>query len=189
MKKENEIRSSRFPYDMAPWCIQKMSRVVEELARIVEIVNDKESITEEIREEMLFSLYPAIYDATKMLSFSCGAEWSHTDRDILLKGGDLAFEELQVKYGLIDETQDKDRKRINDINEFISVCRGFLQENRSPNRTFIHELLGRTRIKEPLIDCLGDKLERVTMGEIEWSEFVSKALVLLSDIERKQNRK
>lgn len=182
-----EIRSSAFQHDMAPWCVEKASTVVRELARIAELVNAQESVSEELREEMLLSLYPALWDATKILAFSCGTDWNPTDRDVLLKGGELAFEELQVKYGLLRETsaQKRDQKRICDIEEFISAFRELLSGDRSPNRTLMHELISRTCIKEPLIDALGEKLDRVTMGIVEWPTFVSKAQTILAELEHK----
>ena len=185
MENSFEIRSSDFQHNMAPWCIEKASGVVRELASIAELVNNQQTISEELRGEMMSSLYPALWDATKMLAFSCGAEWNTSDIETLLKGREAAFEELQVKYGLLRET--RAQKEVRDVKEFISSCQELLCGDKSPNRTLMHGLISCTRINDPLVQTLGDRLEQVTMGVVEWPVFVLQAQGILTELERKTN--
>lgn len=181
-----EIRSSAFPYDMSSWCVEKTSDIVQELVKIASLVNARETMSNELREEVLSSVSCALWDATKMLAFSCGEPWEPSDRTRLLGGDELAFEELKVKYGLLTETsaQQAKRRRIHDMTEFISSCRVLLNGERSPNRTLLHALIRRTYITEPLIDTLDEMLENVTMGQTDWRSFVEQARPIVAQLEQ-----
>lgn len=182
MNKNFEIKSTNYPHDMSSWCTEKMATVVDELSRIANIVNNK--LSENVKEEIMLSLYPAIYDATKMLAFSCGAEWNAKDRKIILEGGEFAFEKLMLKYGIKNEVPEG--KGIFEIKTFIEKCEKLLTGNKSPNRTLMHDLFRNLRVpKDPLIKKLEDVLEEVTMGEKEWEEFVPIGLSLLSQLKEK----
>ena len=184
-KQEIVITSTQFPYNMADWCTEKTANVLQEMAMIVEVVNEESAVSTEVRDSILSSLYPAIWDATKMLAFACGATWEPSDREIILKGGRFAFEELQTKYGML--SQEKDRKRVFDIEEFIAIFRSLLDGPRHLARPQLCDLFGRTRIKEPILESLDDELERVNMGTEEWSEFVQKASCLLDGLEARRD--
>jgi hypothetical protein len=87
-----------------------------------------------------------------------------------------------VKYGLIREAPEQ--QRIFDQGMFVAECRKLLAGERAPNRTLMYDLLHRARFREPLLQALEDELEKVTMGSVEWSAFVSCSLEILLQIEK-----
>ena len=181
MNQTVEIKSSACPHDMSAWCAEKMSSVVLSLAHIAEVVG-AETITDS-SQIIMNELSLALNDATKMLAFSCGAEWETTDRNIIINKGLLGYEELQVKYGLIRESAGQER--IFEPARFISECRHLLAGKCGLNRTLMHELLNRVRFKKsPLLSALEEELETVTMGKIKWEAFVPCALDILAQIEK-----
>jgi|GEM_PF-2476904 hypothetical protein len=175
MDQSFEIRSSVFPHDMSRWCSEKMSSVVLALARIAEVGSDQTVASEATSQAIRDELCSALYDATKMLAFSCGAQWEPSDRDMILENGVLGYQELQARYG----------QRAFSLVDFINRFRELLAGERSPNRTLMHDLLSRASFEEPLLRTLEDELDRVTMGEADWEEFVPRALGILEQVQEK----
>lgn len=186
MDKDFQIHASSNPYDMT-WYTEKTSCVVQELANIIETLDNASELKEETRNKILISLYPAIYDATKMMAFSCNAKWEPTDREIILKGGKFAFEELQIKYGLIQESSED--KRIFSIKELIISMRKHLSKSKSPDRTLLHDLFERSRVKNKILDAIAENLNKVSMGEGEWEPFVRYATAMLDSLEKDIEKK
>lgn len=101
METRFEIRSSQYPQDMGPWCLDKAERLVSHLASIVELVKGRDDLPDDVKEELPFHLNAVIYNATKLLSFSCGAEWSPNDPGLIRNRGFAGYQELSVKYKLL----------------------------------------------------------------------------------------
>lgn len=100
LDKDYEVISSNFPYNMAGWCTEKSGNVVKYLKEIVCLIENETKDPDELREEIKYYLGIALWDATKMLSFSCGAEWETSDSDLIMEKGETGYNELMIKYGL-----------------------------------------------------------------------------------------
>lgn len=98
MNKDHEVRSSNYNYNMASWCTEKSDNIVKCLSSIVELIGNNPNVSGKLREDVELYLAPALWDATKMLSFSCGAEWSTEDRDLIMENGKCGYNELIKKY-------------------------------------------------------------------------------------------
>lgn len=59
------------------------------------------------------------------------------------------------------------------VSEFMESIRECLNNDRNPGRTMIHEILVRTTIRSESIEELARLTEDVTMGEMEWDDYVA----------------
>jgi hypothetical protein len=64
---------------------------------------------------------------------------------------------------------------IRQSDELFSSLRAALSEPRHSGRTAVHTILLRSRLKSPTFDGLAEMIEGVTMGEVDWEDFVSGA--------------
>lgn len=180
MQDDFEIRSSAFPYNMSGWCTEKSDCVVSHLARFVDELRQNDTLTESQKDDLCFHLYAALHDATKMMAFSCGANWSAGSPDLVIQEGYAGYEKVAVKYGLLEETSlSKQAKR---RRTFLSELDSLLNGPRYPGRTLIHEKLASCGERGPIIEHLSQLAEGVTMGETDWDEFVVQAKPLLEQL-------
>lgn len=93
-----QVRSEQFKHDMALWGAEKSENVVMEAAHIVDTVRDLLPENGDIRENMNVHLYPLIWDATKLYSLFCDAEWETRDRDLVVSEGVKGVEKLRQRY-------------------------------------------------------------------------------------------
>lgn len=100
MEKDFEVMSSNFHHNMAGWCTEKSENVVKCLNDILNLIKNETKDSDKLREEIEYYVGTALWDATKMLSFSCGAKWDTSDRDLIMEKGKTGFNELMIKYGL-----------------------------------------------------------------------------------------
>lgn len=121
-----------------------------------------------LRQELRFRLEIIAANATKLLSFSRGADWSLEDARQIQVAGYNGYQEVAVKYGILNQT-DKQRER-NQLLSFITELEHLIGGEQA-NRTLIHELLRRTNVKDPLISTVADRIEQVTMGTLNWAVF------------------
>ena len=162
---------------MAAWCTEKSLHVTETLAYVAEAL--KGDMSQEVREEMSARVYSALFDATKILSFSCGATWNWEDGRSTAENGLAGFANLKDAYNLSGRSAYLELQR-----SFLSSIRELVTGPRSPNRTLLHELL-----EEKRSDCrdycyrLLDALEKVTMGQTTWQRFQEEALRELNRLE------
>ncbi len=168
MDEEYRIGTNAYSLNYAGWCTEKASSLLKDLALMVDIVKDPKVETETKQEELRTLLSSAIYDATKLLCFSCNAKWEHEERDRLMALGSIGFKALCVEYGL-------DNRRlweIGEIRDLIQQCRAKLRGERGLNRTALHELLDNEELSNsPGLSEIRDQLEKVTMGEMPWLVF------------------
>jgi len=92
------VRSERFKYDMALWGAVKSEKVVMLAAHLVDTLRGLFPENSDMRESMNFHLYPLIWDATKLYSLFCDAEWETRDRDLIVREGVKGFEKLRQRY-------------------------------------------------------------------------------------------
>ena len=170
MEMDHEIRSSQFPHNMAAWCNEKAEHSLASLARTLEQVREVREMSQTMKDSLLQELWFAVSDTSKLLAFSCGAEWDPSDADTVFEQGYLGLERVMVRYGMLQETsQDRQRKR---LEQFLSRLETLLEGPRAPNRTMIHEALAGTPLQHPLLDEFGSLIESVSMGEMQWDAFV-----------------
>ena len=178
---EYEIKSSDSPYNinMAPWCNEKAEFSLVSIVRAIDKIRETKELEEETKESILSELSTAVFNISKLLSFSCGAHWDTSDPDIIFIEGYTGLEKVMVKYGMLEETtEDRKPKEIKrslpDFQALLVNLQTLLEGPRNPNRTLLHEFLVKIEFKHPLLDEIKESLEQVTMGEIEWSSFVEK---------------
>lgn len=177
-----EVRSSHFPYEMSGWCSEKSGKVAEYIARLIEMIQTS-ALSDDERERFRFLLGCAAWDATKLMSFATGSDWSPDDARQLQTEGFAGYQEVAVRYGIIRET-DKQRG-IRKLNEFLREVEPLVRGQQAPNRTLIHELLGRTQIKHPFVTMVADEIEKVTMDRHPWTSF-QKAILAEMDIVKQE---
>lgn len=170
---EHEIKSSQFPYNMAAWCNEKAEHSLASIAHTVDQVRPNGELGKKAKESILSELSYAVWDASKLLAFSCGAIWEVSDSDIIFTEGYAGLEKVMVRYGLLQETTEDKKQKHNA--QFLSRLQILLEGQRDPNRTLLHEHLAGTDIKHAILDDIANLLEKVTMGEMEWVFFVEKA--------------
>lgn len=169
----------------SPWCSEKARTVVQGLAHLVDLFESRPDIPSDVREQFLNDTPWMLANATKLLSFGCGAEWTGQDGDLIAEGGYEGYETVAVRYGLLRETTHNGR--IRKISEFIDRVSVLLDGPRAPNRTFLHDVLRDCMLKHPTIDRIATLLDQVTMGELSWGEFVPLARTNLDELARSQN--
>jgi len=177
MGQQPSMTSPRFQFDMADWCVEKAAHVVDQLARLLDDVRGDRDERDSVVEN---AIGMALWNATKVLAFASGGEWSPGDRDTIMEAGYKGYENVAVKYGVLDETEAQSQAR--KIREFEASFRDLVVGPRSPNRKLLHVLLTRCGLSHPLIERLADLLEEVTMGRLEWDDLQASALPLLDEL-------
>lgn len=168
MTRKYEIMSSQEPYDMAHWCEEKSTNVTKNLSHLIDSINLNVNLPKDEKERLLDYIYNALWDATKLLAFSTGANWHTDDRDIIFNNGYEGYEEIAVRYGILEST--KKAEINNSLDSIVNELRTLLDGQRS-NRTIIHELLDKSPLKNPMIDSVKTYTESVSLGELSWSEY------------------
>jgi hypothetical protein len=190
-----KIISDQFPHDMSPWLTEKSENALKAVIELKKLLKgniplkkcfegnslapyEVQNLTFE--DEVNEAFQAILWDLTKIYGFSNGADWEPSDRDLILDKLDGGLEELQVKYGLLDKTQRQIQKEQH--NDFINELKRLLSGERSPNRTFLHELfennrniLDKNTIQGRIFINIENELENVTEGVLEWSDFVIRA--------------
>lgn len=183
----HEIRSSQFPHNMAAWCNEKAEHSLASIARALDEARSL-VVRDGIEKDFLFMNFSfSIWDASKLLAFSCGAEWNPSDADIIFEQGYAGFEKVLVRYGLLNETSEDKRRKLRE--NFIHQLEILLDGDRTPNRTLLHELIAKNDLKHPKIDKLSDMLEKVTMGEVTWDVFVEDGRAYINEIRKELSDK
>lgn len=192
-----EIRASNFPHDMGGWCAEKSGHVVHALAHLVDTVRASRALSSSERETVEFEIYDALWNATKLLSFSSGGVWSTGDSDLVMERGTQGYEELLVRYGVITETtearharesQETTERHRQERLALVSAMRECLELPRHEGRQRMHDLLTRCPGRTRAYEHLADLTERVTMGELEWDDYVPEARSAIDAMDAQQPR-
>ncbi len=168
MTNDHEVRSSRFPYDMSSWCAEKTANVGRDIAHLITLV-DRTDLDYNTKENLRLHLSSAAGDISKLMSFSTGANWSVDDGRAIQSDGIQGYEEVAVKYGLLNKSADE--CTITSLQKFLDELSLLVGGDQYPNRTFIHELLRRSDVKHPIFQTASDAIEKVTMREMQWQDF------------------
>jgi hypothetical protein len=93
--------------DMHDWLIEKTRHVVWALAGIAEYVNtipdyrEMDANGHPTRESGLAeNLHNALDKATKLLAYQSNIDWTPRDRDLIMKQGRVAYDQLCKRYGV-----------------------------------------------------------------------------------------
>lgn len=177
---KNIISSTDFPYDMSAWCIEKSSGVLKDIVESLEYFEKvKDDLPNSIKEDLYYRLSSPINNITKVVAFSCGAEWSTDDPDLILKGGYDGYELVAYKYGLIKATKEQIKQKEEEVKIgyfqfFLLELEKLISGGQANNRTLIHVLLDKTRSKDPYVEEVRELIEEVTMGRLDWVTFQQK---------------
>jgi len=170
------------------WVVEKSRRVLEDIVKLYEDFRKRDDLPEEFVKTFQIHLHPIIFNSTKILSFATNKEWAVSDPDSIWEQGKPGLDKVLVKYGLLDEGQTAEAKKKARIQSFLidlEEIKELLSGTRYPSRTWIHGLLLRLPIQDPLLDEISHLTERVTMGELSWDEYVNSASRLLEDLTAK----
>jgi hypothetical protein len=186
---------------MSPWLTEKSENALKAVIELKKLLKDNIPLKKRFEgnplapydvqnltlEDEVNEVFQAIlWDLTKIYGFSNGAKWDPSDRDLVLDKLDDGLEELQVKYGLLNKTkkQEQREKQVQEqeqYNTFVNEIKNLLSGERSPNRTFLHELfennrnvIGKNTVQSRIFISIENGLENVTNGVLEWSDFVIK---------------
>lgn len=161
------ITSPNHEWEMSSWCVEKANQLVRDLAY---------AINSDERSECRNNLSAALYNATKLLAFITGCDWSPNDVDTIAQHGSDGYEEIAVKYGILERTQ-KQQMKLNQ-QQGIERLRELISGPVSPSRTLCHELL-LLLPDTPVFSEFADSLERVTIGSMQWADFQKTASGIL----------
>lgn len=168
-----QIRASNRPHNMAPWCEEKSEHVLKGLVRLLELAEElKSRLSDEDFERMTCLISSIMWDATKLLAFSTGGDWTTDDRSLLMQRRGLGLFELLRRYrGL---TQGRTITRLDDFTNRLREC---LSGFRSPGRTLINDLLDSCHpelAKHALIRSISKLTDDLNMGKVSsWQIYVN----------------
>jgi hypothetical protein len=151
------------------WLTEKSERIVEGLAQIVELTQKfEQDIPEEFESQLTSLVGTILWDATKILSYACGdrRKWSPEDRDVIMENGYEAHRAIISKY------KGADVEFVTSLDVLDEKLEQLLEGPRS-NRTLIHDLLRHCVVKSPIVDAIRDFTENISMGEMNWDEYVA----------------
>lgn len=169
MNHDFEIRSPQFPYDMSAWCAEKSSNVGEAVSHALDLLDQCDILDGNTREMLRFYLGSSLYDISKLMAFSTGSEWPVDDARDVQDHGYEGYQPIAVKFGILNQTEAA--AKLSRLETFSDTLSKLLWGDRSPNRTFIHELLKRTKLDAPIVEKTAKTIELVTMGQLDWKDF------------------
>lgn len=184
---KHEVTSSRYPWNMAGWCSEKSGNVVRDLARLVDYFKrlERPEQDSDVVVEMAHSrLHTAVWDATKMFAFSCGAEWSGEDQRAVMERGERGYIELSIKYGQMTETATSFAEIDDDIalKGLIEELEKLLHSELRSTRTLIHDVLRKSLSRREEIEEIRQLTDKVSMGELSWNDYRIEVSAHLEDL-------
>ena len=167
------ILSNHETWDFSSWFQEKSDALLHNLSRastcLDKIENGEHEERYDYNEQLRDNLDAATRYAVALMSIIYGCETQSEADDYLLiaSKGFEGYKELMDKYGMpLPETiKKKEDEKIRE--EMHSHING----NRT-NRTIIHELLQKITSKNTMDMLIADDIEKVTMNELSWDEFV-----------------
>lgn len=179
---------SRLESYIGTWLVEKSQSVLKNAVESYEDFRRREDLPEDFAEAFRSSLYPILYNSTKILSFATGKEWSTKEPDLIWEKGRDGLDEVLVKYGCLAEGETVEGKKRIQAQNFASdlkELKQLLSKPRCPSRTLIQELLMKQRkigIQDPILDEISGLIESVTMGELSWDECADSASRLVEKL-------
>jgi hypothetical protein len=176
-----KIFSEQFPHDMGPWITEKSESGLKALLEVRKLlVNNSSKIDKVLLDDFNYSLYYAICQMSTLYNFSLGTSFDKSDADLIFDRLDDGFEEMQVKYGLLDKTSKQIEEE--DYNSFITGICDYLEMEQVPGRTLLQGLLDsnikyleENTFNSRLLHSIESSLYKVANGELAWTDFVIEA--------------
>jgi hypothetical protein len=169
MNNDYKITSTDRPFNMSAWCAEKSSKVGESVSKALDLVVQSTTLDAQTKEQLEIFLGGALYDISKLMSFSVGSEWSVPDARDIQNNGFEGYHRIAAKYGIIDASPGESPQAR--LETFCDSLSRLLSGTRSPNRTLVHELLSQTTLDHPIVEQTTRLIELVTMGQMQWPEF------------------
>lgn len=180
-----EIRITDSSNDWAHWCQEKAGYILENLSRMADVIIRMPAGAE--REVLEANLYPAVFDALKMIAFATGhnltGEELHSWRTQLCSFGSTAYPIIAAGIGL--EVRDHHQEHNERLRELLGEADVCLALPRSEGRTRLHvALLKASAEGGAVVNSLLNRIELVTMGELSWEAYVAETRPVLSELKR-----
>jgi hypothetical protein len=174
-----KIFSEQFKFNMGPWLTEKSEFSLQSLLELrKDLIKIEDKIDKETLEFIQSDLSGAIYDITKIYSFSLGTNFDASDGALIYDKLDEGFEELKVKYGLLEKTSKQLLKE--KYAAFFNKLHEYLEMEQFPGRSSLQELFennsqlfSEQSINGRLLAKIEQDLFRMANGEITWNNFVS----------------
>jgi hypothetical protein len=96
--KNVEAKYSLSPFNMDSWGHEKSEKVLYALARMVDLINNSNELSEEFKENIWTELHNSIYDQTKVYSFFCSTEWDVNDPKFIMENGVNGLSKIKDRY-------------------------------------------------------------------------------------------
>ncbi|MFZ5586549.1 MAG: hypothetical protein ACOZHQ_11515 [Thermodesulfobacteriota bacterium] len=180
MDNTHYVRTPKFPFNMASWCSEKSQSVLFTFTTLLSMINRCTDLNQETREYLQAIISGGIWNGSKLLALSCGADWQPMDADDIFGKGREGLENILVEYGLLSETS-QDRIKWNILQFYISI-EALVDGPRVPNRTLLHALLAKRELDHSGVTLISELLEKVTMGDLDWDKFVEEAKIIINHV-------
>jgi hypothetical protein len=170
--------------DWMPWCSEKSGKVAYFLGATVESLWEA-GIYRKRNDgppDLWDNLHIATDNALRIWTWSLGLLNDHRTEHIemILRNGTAGCKALESLYG---ERDNLDPRGIYDVLAFAEEAEGYLvPAPRHDERTLLHDVIHRCRVRHPLVRRLGKMLEAVSLGEQPWSSFVPEAHQVLQTL-------
>jgi len=187
----SEDDNSKYPDGDWGWHREKSQDVVAFLAFLCAELNKIEGLSQQEKEGIYSNLSAALWNATKVMAYAWAAKWSTEDTGLIMQGGIDGYEEVLVRYGLMEKTNqqirleklqlkyESDKQNIDDV---IRLLEALILKGREHNRTELHKVLLITRLKQQPICDLTDALEDLTNNDISDEVFCDRAKPILASM-------
>ncbi len=140
-------------------------RFSPESSKLVDFVLEQDEIPENSKSYIMNEASTALVNATKIMSSAGYGGWSVEDRNLILENGLGGYKALSAKY------KNTGLNYVTNWIDFWENLEKYLYGSRS-NRSDILELLRFCIVKDQRVDSIRDLTETLTMGEIDWKEYV-----------------
>ena len=111
MQDHNETAFPDSPIEMASWVRDRSMKIVEELTRVVTVIREDDTFSDELQSSLHFPISAALANAIKLAAFSSGHHLSGEELSAMVgsiySGGPDAFEDLIVRLASLEEPVSK----------------------------------------------------------------------------------
>lgn len=179
---------------------EKSCDVVQALVNALDILEEKNISPMDSLRFVKDEIATALYDATKIVATTLDAPWDPFDSDLIVDCGNAkaGWEAIQFKYTgktkyifsnesfqyslellkeLLKKHNFKKTKILSEVKfrkEFLSKLISCLQQERGYARPFLNGIFYDYKLPDHVYKRMDYLLNRVNMGDLEWSDFVER---------------
>ena len=173
-----KIFSEQFKFDMGPWLTEKSEHGLRALVELrKDLIKEENKIDKDILGYIKSDLSEAMFQMTKIYSFSLGSNYEAGDENLLFDKLDDGFEELKVKYGILEKTTKQIKNEVK--GNFIKKLNEYIELPQYPGRSLLQELfeqhynlVNEQTLNGRLLMKIEQDLFRAANGEISWDDFI-----------------